>query len=569
MASEDNPPRTGTPNKKAGNDAFLSNVHADVAANNGQKDEETLAAVAAAKAELGKSERPPSISNRSKTDGISLPPRPSHNRNVSFGGACDGSVPPTRTPGIGRPPFMPQASRGDSLASSSSLAGRNPTIATTAPTHYHDLGRRPPLDRSALSMRLRQAAAAPPATNPMGRVTLDDIIGQGKYETEAETNILAAFEAAQNHHGRHNREASNTSTIFSGVPDNLTMDMVSDDEEILNPSHMSHDSEVNHSIRTPSSTHEESKALLATSTPTSPETPTNQKLRMLAKKAAAKQRHRRNMTVEDQLGNLHFAMAAFHESPSNSHDSLDSETLATDDITPGEEPSAGEMLGHHAGLLLGIPGGRKRTKSEDHRNGGGGGGGLMPTLQEDDRGKTSQDETSSLDDSGLSGESAGDIENQTGGKYGKSKRQRKRSKLHLAANKVKQDLDNWQNFFSPRRDTFRVFVKRVLFYIVFPFTGIAAILFYLGGNPKTGMSEDGAPGDKPSVSWCLLFAVRQLVTFSIALGLQSLIIDFLCVGTRIMVKILGPILTLLIVQAKGWPFVTVSSRNKRVLLVVP
>jgi hypothetical protein len=55
----------------------------------------------------------------------------------------------------------------------------------------------------------------------------------------------------------------------------------------------------------------------------------------------------------------------------------------------------------------------------------------------------------------------------------------------------------------------------------------------------------------------LLFVVRQVVTFSMALGIQGLVVDFLCVGTRAMVRILGPILTLLIVQSKGWPFVTV------------
>ena len=541
---------SGTPNKNAPTDAFLSNVHADVAANSGNReDEEGQAAVAAAKAELGKSERPPAISNRSKTDGTSLPPRPSHNRNVSFGAASD-SGQPTRSP-VGRPPFMPQASR-DSITSSPSSAGRKPTIATTAPMHYHHPDHRPPLDRSALSMRLKQAAAAPPATNPMGRVTLEDLLGQGKYESEAETNILAAFEAAQNPHGRgHNRNPSNTPTIFSGVPGNLAMDMMSDDEDGQNLTNKSHDSEVGYSNRTPSA-REENKALL--SPPTSPKGPKNNKFRALAKKAAAKQKHRRNMTVEDQLGQLHFAMTAFHESASHSHDSEDSHTSATMEMDPGEDASAGDVLGHQAGLLLGTPG-RKRTKSEDHRTNNN--GGHMETVNEDESGKNSQSDTSKLDGSGRSGETDGDIENQGGGLSGAAtKKQKRHSKFHRAANKVNEDLNTWQNFFTPRRDTFWVFVKRMLFYIVIPLTGIAAILFYFGGNPRTGLSEDGAPGDKPSISWCLLFAVRQVVTFSIALALQSIIIDFLCVGTRIMVKILGPILTLLIVQAKGWPFVS-------------
>ena len=304
------------------------------------------------------------------------------------------------------------------------------------------------------------------------------------------------------------------------------MDMMSDDEDGQNLTQKSHDSDVGRSNRTPSSYREENKALLSTSPPTSPKAPKQNKFRMLAKKAAAKQKHRRNMTVEDQLGHLHFAMEAFHESASHSQDSDDSHTFATMDMEPGVDASPGEVLGHQAGLLLGTPG-RKRTKSEDHRKNDN--DGHMATVKEDESAKNSESDTSNLDGSGRSD---GDIENQGEGLPAAAKKKQKRhSKFHRAANKVQEDLNTWQNFFSPRRDTFWVFVKRMLLYIVIPLTGIAAILFYFGGNPRTGLSEDGAPGDRPSVSWCLLFAVRQVVTFSIALALQSIIIDFLCVGT--------------------------------------
>jgi hypothetical protein len=84
---------------------------------------------------------------------------------------------------------------------------------------------------------------------------------------------------------------------------------------------------------------------------------------------------------------------------------------------------------------------------------------------------------------------------------------------------------------------------------------VAAILFYVAGNPSTGRSIDGEAGEKASVSWWLLFVVRQLTTMSVALGLQVFIIDFMCIGTRVMLQILGPLFTLLLVQSKGWPFV--------------
>lgn len=96
---------------------------------------------------------------------------------------------------------MPQTSQLTmSPESNASNGGRKPSIATNSPLYYNNDPAhrpRPAFDRQAISMRLRQAAAAPPATNPAGRVSLEDLLGQGRYESEAETNILAAFEAQQ------------------------------------------------------------------------------------------------------------------------------------------------------------------------------------------------------------------------------------------------------------------------------------------------------------------------------------------------------------------------------------
>jgi hypothetical protein len=88
---------------------------------------------------------------------------------------------------------------------------------------------------------------------------------------------------------------------------------------------------------------------------------------------------------------------------------------------------------------------------------------------------------------------------------------------------------------------------------------IAAILFYLCDNPLTetgkGKSETD-PQDGASISWWLIFmCVRQVLTFCLALGLQEFIIDFLSLGTRLMLRLAGPVITLLVVSSKGWPFV--------------
>jgi hypothetical protein len=73
-------------------------------------------------------------------------------------------------------------------------------------------------------------------------------------------------------------------------------------------------------------------------------------------------------------------------------------------------------------------------------------------------------------------------------------------------------------------------------------------------NPPTGKAVENET--TASASWWLLFVVRQLITLSMALCMQMLIIDFLALGTRVILRLVGPVLTLLIVQSKGWPFVT-------------
>jgi hypothetical protein len=49
--------------------------------------------------------------------------------------------------------------------------------------------------------------------------------------------------------------------------------------------------------------------------------------------------------------------------------------------------------------------------------------------------------------------------------------------------------------------------------------------------------------------------IRQAITFSLAQLLQVFIIDFLCLNTRFFVNAFGSLVTLFIVQSKGWPFI--------------
>lgn len=58
------------------------------------------------------------------------------------------------------------------------------------------------------------------------------------------------------------------------------------------------------------------------------------------------------------------------------------------------------------------------------------------------------------------------------------------------------------------------------------------------------------------MSWWILFIfVRHILVVSLAAMSQSLIIDFLCMRSRIILKAFGPMVTLYTVQSKGWPFI--------------
>ena len=133
-------------------------------------------------------------------------------------------------------------------------------------------------------------------------------------------------------------------------------------------------------------------------------------------------------------------------------------------------------------------------------------------------------------------------------------------------------VSEFEDFFAPRRKTIIYFLRTTVFFIILPCMGLAAILFYLADNPPTGrvdlspnatnatgglVNEKGEEieQDKASASWWLLFiGVRQVVTFVLAKAIELFFIDFLSVRSRVSVRVLGPWGTLLVLQAKGWPF---------------
>lgn len=79
----------------------------------------------------------------------------------------------------------------------------------------------------------------------------------------------------------------------------------------------------------------------------------------------------------------------------------------------------------------------------------------------------------------------------------------------------------------------------------------ACFLFYYMGNPTLDFMNQA------TASWWLIFFARQTLTLELALITESLMIG-LALRSKTVVKIVGPLVTLFVINAKGWPFVTTS-----------
>ena len=134
------------------------------------------------------------------------------------------------------------------------------------------------------------------------------------------------------------------------------------------------------------------------------------------------------------------------------------------------------------------------------------------------------------------------------------------------AEKMKEELKifkEFQEFFTPHKESIKNYLKLLIFYIMVPLIGIAASLFHLAGNPPTGkLDNNGRPvdealidPDRASVSWILLFVLRQILVGSLAKGMELLLIDFLSIRSRSTIRLIGPWPTLFILQSRGWPFI--------------
>jgi hypothetical protein len=131
-------------------------------------------------------------------------------------------------------------------------------------------------------------------------------------------------------------------------------------------------------------------------------------------------------------------------------------------------------------------------------------------------------------------------------------------------------VQNLDDFLKPRTHSIWKFMGG-LFWLCLAALAAAVILFYVVGNPPTGIVDFEAskrfnstvyqyvttegrpikPYNEASYSWWVLFAcVRLPITFALARFLVAFFIDFLILERRCVVSCMGPTFTLLVVQSK-------------------
>ena len=116
--------------------------------------------------------------------------------------------------------------------------------------------------------------------------------------------------------------------------------------------------------------------------------------------------------------------------------------------------------------------------------------------------------------------------------------------------KMSEGREIFVEVYKLKQKTMKIYFKYLILGIFFPVLLTSSLLFYVFDNP---LVDDNV--EYGSYSWWILFlGARQVVTFLFAKAIEILIVDVFAIRTRIGNRLLGPFMTLMIVQARGWPF---------------
>ena len=101
-------------------------------------------------------------------------------------------------------------------------------------------------------------------------------------------------------------------------------------------------------------------------------------------------------------------------------------------------------------------------------------------------------------------------------------------------------------------------IKYLVGFIILPALFISAMLFYVADNPMTGTPKERKqnPLAFASYSWWVMFiGARQVCTLALSRFTEVLMVDVFTLRTRSVLKLFGPFVSLLIIQARGWPYI--------------
>jgi hypothetical protein len=414
------------------------------------------------------------------------------------------------------------------------------------------------------------------------RLGLGDVI-DSNIELEAETYIIQALEERDPVRSRFNTDNSqNSQSILSHVP---AMDEIVHDFSFESASHeggaaSSTPSGITNEHSVPPSPRPRVDPPLPSTSSASPQPPP-------LSPPKPKQSHRRQMTVEQTIFGLTSALSAINAVHENN---LDYENIESGDAN---EQIIGEASADRLARTVDILVHRNRTKTEDMTGATSSTNGSRNRTKTDDlavandsnhdidslttsassRRRTQDDlpnykKTDEIEhleeipdsehgtskegrdiEQGTTGTTKGDDQQSPKGRNKKNNHPWR----HLRyGDIVKEEWDVVQDFLRPRRTSIYLYCRIVSFYLLIPLLGIAVILFYLVENPPTGRG----PSDSQfaSSSYWLIFFVRNIITFTFAKVVEVFVIDFLFLQTKVMLRLVGPLMTLLVVQSKGWPF---------------
>jgi hypothetical protein len=123
----------------------------------------------------------------------------------------------------------------------------------------------------------------------------------------------------------------------------------------------------------------------------------------------------------------------------------------------------------------------------------------------------------------------------------------------LSVDQVKDDWLALEAFLIPQKKIILATVRNVLMFPILPSLGLAFALYYGLGNPLTGGEEKDSE-TSPSLSWMVLFVgVRHPILWNFARGCEFVLSRFFGVVTPPFMRIVGPRVSLVIAQSKGWP----------------